>query len=579
MFLGINRNYVKTFCNANMIFADKAECYSGIKMMLVESFMPLAEQIKIDTTKCIEKVEPPAFQLGTNQITECMKRVVLIQPESYITINSTQACFSTYRKSMIKCDHLRDCCPAYTHCDMLMEIHHGLRAHERSLLEHFQCLTSDNTSEAREFRRTTSEAREFRRAPTRSSNDIVTTSSSTATPWTLPTLLPFPTLPTLPPPEKVFNDLANFFFPRLKVNMSDYISTTTIPLPSTTIAIQSEKDIRMLQAIEELRKRRKQKRTQLKSDLKSKLSQSGPVIIVTENHLRELPTLENKMQSFTNDSKIEQPLHANSTMVDDDPSIIQAKPMMSNSMEVNNDNISLSSDPDSTTSSFLITTPETLVANNSIDASFVLQKMFCTQAIECSDAVNSLYQICAERYDSATQLVNYEIPDHDMREIFLQNSKTNHTTIRQKCLQVLDADTQKQLLNMRANVTKENIECIRKTYDDPSSINNLVLAQKVHYLLKNYTATCSEIKLIPDIMELIKQSSKDDKMTSKECYRQVNRLKEKCQILRNCCPQITQCQQRGNSDLINYNEIIDQLKEEQTLCEQRRMRIFSSRHS
>lgn len=163
----------------------------------------------------------------------------------------------------------------------------------------------------------------------------------------------------------------------------------------------------MLQAIEELRKRRKQKRTQLKSDLKSKLSQSGPVIIVTENHLRELPTLENKMQSFTNDSKIEQPLHTNSTMVDGDPSIIQAKPMMSNSMEVNSDNISLSSDPDSTTSSFLITTQETLVANSSIDASFVLQKMFCTQAIECSDAVNSLYQICTERYDSATQLVNY----------------------------------------------------------------------------------------------------------------------------------------------------------------------------
>jgi hypothetical protein len=37
-------------------------------MMLVESFMPLAEQIKIDTAKCIEKVEPPAFQLGTNQV-------------------------------------------------------------------------------------------------------------------------------------------------------------------------------------------------------------------------------------------------------------------------------------------------------------------------------------------------------------------------------------------------------------------------------------------------------------------------------------------------------------------------------
>lgn len=41
--------------------------------------------------------------------------------------------------------------------------------------------------------------------------------------------------------------------------------------------------------------------------------------------------------------------------------------------------------------------------------------------------------------------LDLEIPDHDLREIFLQNSKTNHTAVKQKCLQVLDSDTQKQV--------------------------------------------------------------------------------------------------------------------------------------
>ena len=92
---------------------------------------------------------------------------------------------------------------------MRMEIQHNIKQHEKTLLDSFNCIYPKKEE--------ITEDKEIRRAP----------ESTTATPWSLPTLLPLPTLPTLPPPEKVFNDLANFFFPRVKVNMSGYTSTAS----------------------------------------------------------------------------------------------------------------------------------------------------------------------------------------------------------------------------------------------------------------------------------------------------------------------------------------------------------------
>src|SRR5262249_20146299 len=90
------------------------------------------------------------------------------------------------------------------------------KSQESSILFNFNCV---NSKKPQNFEK------ELRRAPPPIENGSKI--PSTLPPWTLPTLLPLQGLPTLPPPDRVINELANFFFPRAKVNMSDFTPTMT----------------------------------------------------------------------------------------------------------------------------------------------------------------------------------------------------------------------------------------------------------------------------------------------------------------------------------------------------------------
>uniref|UniRef100_A0A915EFD9 Uncharacterized protein n=1 Tax=Ditylenchus dipsaci TaxID=166011 RepID=A0A915EFD9_9BILA len=160
--------------------------------------------------------------------------------------------------------------------------------------------------------------------------------------------------------------------------------------------------------------------------------------------------------------------------------------------------------------------------------------IFCSQHFECQEVFREYVKRCEDRYKEPAE--KHGIDDYHFRKLFEQNSKIHRITW-------LHCEESR----IAGNFTDQELQ------------------------------KCESIKLL-NLLSTVIQSEEHGlqrgEKNYQKCVSRSEKLQEKCEELKGCCPNSTECDQYNESrEAKKYSEILVQLKEEQNLCEARHLRI------
>lgn len=184
-------------------------------------------------------------------------------------------------------------------------------------------------------------------------------------------------------------------------------------------------------------------------------------------------------------------------------------------------------------------------------------ELVCREFVQCNDMLKAEEHECDLNFDSHVRSEDTGIHDIEMRALFLNNSKTDDSQIRRRCLSNIDEQTQKHLAYLKHEINRQDEECAFATYSDGVDLNG-----------------CQNIGFLTEFLAF-KRANKDSQITTSEnCKKSLDVLRKKCKALQSCCPQRLSCELNNQSEEgRRYKEIKEQLEMEQNLCELRLHRV------
>ena len=408
---------------------------------------------------------------------------------------------------------------------------------------------------------------EKRRAPERSTPQSTAAPKTSNSPAT-PPIGTAPTLATLPPPEKVFNDLVGLLFPGLT-------TTTRLPPTTTAKAPQDKKKAdnhglkgkdEWLNNLKAAKEEHKKAKSNSKPDVSVNKQQNDEKVAEAAPQKNETAKKHSKFGS-----KAEVVEHIKKTLKE---KALKKAAVNSSKNETtvtlkNSSNENTGPSKEEWLQQFSTTTTTTssplrvLLATKSQDEIGAMSRMFCEEYLQCQEVVEKQYKFCDEKYQPESVL--YGINNHALREDFLKNSKVDDDKIKRRCLDAVDPESQRQLQLLQSVVDGQNAACTRKE-------------DLIPHVTPEHLEVCMNTRLLNVISELFSKDIQEEKSSEsgQKCYARVQELQDKCDIIKKCCPQYKFCSSLNHSkESLKFEEIVKQLKDEQSLCEKRRIRILN----
>uniref|UniRef100_A0A7E4UXN4 DUF725 domain-containing protein n=1 Tax=Panagrellus redivivus TaxID=6233 RepID=A0A7E4UXN4_PANRE len=519
------------------------KCEEQLINSIETEIRPFYERIEHDTFECARNIDAAAFNLGETEQLVCSSLQNELSIASYSIAGATtqSECKTVYTGQLRRCDLVRECCPQFRHCRMKAELDNNVFGKEQRLAAELDlCLGRAEVNQAivseQEDGIVAKITQETRRAPP---------AASTTTPP--PTAATLPTLPTLPPPEKVFNNLVGILFPNLA-------TTTTTQAPKGKIALPFGKNDPMFGlskvAMNKLKQAsmREAQRIELERATapSTTTTKAAPVTTTTvKATTTQAPTTT--APTTTAPTTTSTPPATTVTTEPPTPAPIRAAAAKTD--------VRYEPEEEKSTPKSTFSVP--------LDANQALSSVYCENLIECNAVVSAQLALCDTRY--APENFLYDITDFALRSLFLSNSNVSDSKVKHRCLESVDPESQRQL-TMLAQITQSQEEaCIRESAAPLISNEALQKCQATRMLkVASEVFTTKEIPREKTIEN------------AEKCYSRVRELKQQCTVVEGCCPQASRCASINNSlEKRKLNEITEQLKEEQTLCEKRRMRILN----
>uniref|UniRef100_A0AC35FBW5 Uncharacterized protein n=1 Tax=Panagrolaimus sp. PS1159 TaxID=55785 RepID=A0AC35FBW5_9BILA len=519
------------------------KCEKQLLLNIGSQIKPAFEKIEQDTFECTKSADPHAFNLDQSQTLICKAIQQEVGLDNF-AINGAQSdleCRNTFESQMQRCDLVKECCPQFTHCHTKAELENNIYGKEERLAGQLDECIGYKRGSPKDLLSGTSGT--YKHEDTRKAPPATTTSEPSTT------AAAAPTASTFPPPDKVFSDLFKALFPGLAPPTP--LSTTN---PSTTTTIAEAETDSSAESTEA-------------TTTESLYEKVNKIIKKESGETEELPPLSQTSQWKSSHQKLEQ-IKSKEKSTDADYSKTSSSepfPTPSTTKAPFEIDFSYDSLPSYRRSSRIHSAP--LISKDSIaydeNQKEALSRVYCENLIECDAVVERQFDLCDTRYQPEENL--YGIEKQSLRAQFLSNSNVTDQKVKRRCLEAVDPESQRQLLMLETLVQEQIQKCTRKAQIPSITSDKFEQCQNVHLI-----SIISEMFTNKDIAD--ERSTEN----AERCYARVGQLQTICDTLRKCCPQHDTCT-NGNhsSEGAKYRLIVDQLKEEQTLCEKRRMRILN----
>uniref|UniRef100_A0AC34QF59 Uncharacterized protein n=1 Tax=Panagrolaimus sp. JU765 TaxID=591449 RepID=A0AC34QF59_9BILA len=447
------------------------KCEKELVEAVETEIRPFYEKIERETFDCAAVANPNAFNLDQTQRINCKLIQSEVKAESFAIseTKNNKECKEIYDSQLKRCDLIKECCPQFNHCRMKAEIQNKAFGKEEKLAKQFEhCLGKQNvdfhsppsSSEPPVTKPAVPEA-ETEEFPDEPKTTIEKRKAPEA-----PAETEAPTPATLPPPDKVFNDLVALLFPALTTTtpppppttQPPTTETTEAPTTTTSTTTQSPESLEAEKQAAEAKKEYLknfqfshfaaiQKKAELYDalDAKSKAALSepktkkiAPVVPAEKNDTK--PVVSAQSDSPTVEASI------------DSVAVEVSKPIVEES----------TTSAPTTTSASTTTTPKPVPTTPSPELpklgmkseheKIMVSKMFCEEYMECKDLVEKQFKICDDKYVPTALL--YGIPDKSLRDQFTNNSVVDDDKVKRRCLEAVDPETLHSFTNWCNTIIK-----------------------------------------------------------------------------------------------------------------------------
>ncbi|KAI6194150.1 hypothetical protein M3Y96_01094100 [Aphelenchoides besseyi] len=512
---------VQMFLNKHTAADNQTEYSSGYELCKEELAVLLDKTI----LKEYDRIEQAAFKCvyDSKSASKLDEAQELICKSAYtelhiseqlgsVTANTTEECQSSYEQHIERCELVRTCCPEFDRCQNKIEMESGVRLREKMVVAKFEkCIRTEGNvtifdSEEDPKKKTGHSTTDVRFAPQ------------------VKTATPVPRVHT-----NIFNGHGRSLIHSYRFQRNQ-------------IAIQAQNH----KVQQEIARRDEIKQ---ENDEKAKLALQEERIAAEQSTTdATTPTTSPATPSIEQETKTEeqQIYNASKTILDEQRE--------HNRQPASND--SPSDIPTESSSQKTLSPQETL------------NRLLCFQHIECEKLLKQHDEDCDQRYGARSehnrkptkqthQQVCLDIEDSAIKSVFVNNSKTSDSEIRQQCLQHVDKESQKHLLYLRSQKEIQDRDC---TMNANMTSNDVEVNQ------------CQEVGILSEYAKI--QPLNGEEVDLNTCLENVSAFRQKCLALRSCCPQKIACERTNRSPQARkFLDIMAQLKMEQMLCEKRLTRV------
>ncbi|KAI6227904.1 Tricarboxylate iron carrier domain containing protein [Aphelenchoides besseyi] len=512
---------VQMFLNKHTAADNQTEYSSGynvckeeLAVLLDKSILKEYDRIEQAAFKCVHDSKS-TLKLDEAQELICKSAYTelhIAEQLDSINANTTEECQSSYEQHIEQCELVRTCCPEFDRCQNKIEMESGVRLREKMIVAKFEkCVRTDGNvtifdMEEDPKKKTEDSTSDVRFAPRRhrkkkSKGKTV----KTATP-----------------------------VPRVQTNVINGHGRSLI----RSYRLQRNQEAIHAQNHKVQRKIARRAKAKQERDEKAKLALQEEERIAAERSTTDATT---PTTSPATPPPVEQETKTEEQQIHN-----ASKKMLDEQRKHNRQSASHDSPSDIPTESSSQKAPS---------PQETLNRLLCSQHIECEKILKHHDENCDQRYGARSE--HNHIEDSVIKSVFVNNSKTSDSEIRQQCLQHVDKESQKHLLYLRSQKEIQDRECTMKGNMTSNDVE---------------VDECQEVGILSEYAKI--QPLKDEEVDLNTCLENVSSFRQKCQALRSCCPQKVACERTNRSPQARkFSDIMAQLKMEQILCEKRLTRF------